>query len=235
MEHELPYVAGDVVCLEDAVELRLSRLTGPRPVIEVDDRPREQPLGVDRPQLAGAQRACYLLDAVGMPAGRQLEVTRHELVGNRHQLAELLRRGLRDPHVVAQALGHLLRTVEPFEQRRRQDDLRLLPGVALQIPAHEVVEQLVGAAELDVRAHLDGVGPLEQRIEELHERDRRTRGVPLREVVAFEHPRHGDVRHHPEHVLDPHVRQPLAVPTDLESLGREVEDALHLLEVRLRV
>jgi hypothetical protein len=79
--------------------------------------------------------------------------------------------------------------VDADEQRRRQHDLRFLPGALLEMPAHDQVEELVGAAELDVSAHFHRVETLQQRIQELHQRDRHTARVTLREVVAFEHAR----------------------------------------------
>ena len=55
------------------------------------------------------------------------EVLGHQLVGDAHQLAELLPRRLGDADVVAERLRHLLAAVETLEQRRGHDDLRA-PG-----------------------------------------------------------------------------------------------------------
>ena len=135
---------------EDAVELGLGRLARTVAVVQVDDGPGQQPLGVDRLQGAIGQRVGDLGDAIGVPAGGEGEVARHQLVGQRQELAELLARGLRDAHEVAERLRHLVDAVEALEQRRGEHALPLLALLFLEGAAHEVVEQLVGAAELDV-------------------------------------------------------------------------------------
>ena len=58
--------------------------------------------------------------------------------------------GLGDAHEVAERLRHLVDAVEALEQRRGEHALRLLALLFLEGAAHEVVEQLVGAAQLDV-------------------------------------------------------------------------------------
>ena len=55
-----------------------------------------------------------------------------------------------------------------------------------QLAADEEVEELVGAAELDVGLEGDGVVPLAERVEELVDGDRLARLVALGEVVALE-------------------------------------------------
>ena len=50
--------------------------------------------------------------------------------------------------------------------------LRLLAEVLLQVAAHEEVELLLGAAQLDVGAHGHRVVALGQRVEHLEHRDR---------------------------------------------------------------
>ena len=105
----------------------------------------------------------------------------------RHQLAELLPRRLGDPHVVAERLRHLVDAVEALEQRRGEHDLGLLAVLLLEVAAHEVVEELVGAAELDVGLRPSrspspgaaGRGTPSARWRRL--------GVAAREVVALEH------------------------------------------------
>ena len=77
-----------------------------------------------------------LAGAVGEPAldrvdlgrveGRaQAQVLHDQLVGDGHQLAELLVRRLGDAHPVVQGLGHLADAVEPLEQRHGEDHLRV--------------------------------------------------------------------------------------------------------------
>ena len=91
-------------------------------------------------------------------------------------------------------LRHLLHAVEAFEQRHGQHDLRRLAVVFLQAAAHQQVELLVGAAELDVGLQRHRVVALHQRIQELVDRDRLLRGVALGEIVALEHARDGVLR-----------------------------------------
>jgi hypothetical protein len=74
----------------------------------------------------------------------------HELVANGHELAVHFGWRLVDADGVAEGLGHLLHAVEAFEDRRHEDDLRLLAVVALQLAAHQEVEFLVRAAEFDI-------------------------------------------------------------------------------------
>ena len=68
------------------------------------------------------------------------------------------------------------------------------PSCSCSVAAHQVVEELVGAAELDVGPDLDRVPALEQRVEELDQRDRRAARVALGEVVALEHAGDGGAR-----------------------------------------
>ena len=97
-------------------------------------------------------------------------------------------------------------------------DLRLLAGLLLEVAAHQQVEQLVGAAELHVGLDLDGVVRLEQRVEELHQRDRGPPSLALGEVVALEHPGDRDVRGEVEGRLPCRDAEPVRVVVDeLES------------------
>ena len=57
----------------------------------------------------------------------------------------------------------------------RQADLRLLPGVPLEVAADHQVEQLLRAAEFHVGLDLDAVLPLHQRVQALVQVDRRCR------------------------------------------------------------
>ena len=61
------------------------------------------------------------------------------------------------------------------QQRHRQDDLRRLAVGGLDRPAHQQVERLVGAAELDVGVDRHRVVALEHRVEQLEQRDRLVR------------------------------------------------------------
>ncbi len=164
---------------------------------------------------------------------QQLEIAPHQLVGDRHQLAEHLVGRLGDADVVVERLRHLVDAVQPFEQRQRQDALRLLTVVALQLAADEQVEFLVGAAQLDVGLERDRVVALRERIEEFVDRDRLPFLVALGEVVALEHPRHRVFRGEPDHAVGAERREPLRVERDLGLLP--IEDEEHLVGVGLGV
>ena len=60
----------------------------------------------------------------------------------------------------------------------------------LKLAAHEVVEELIAAAHLDVGVDHDAVPALEQRVEDLVQADVDAAGVALGEVLAREHLRH---------------------------------------------
>ena len=102
-------------------------------------------------------------------------------------------RGLLDADGVAERLRHLLHAVEAFEDRRHQDDLRLLAGVALQVAAAHQVELLVGAAELDVALQRDGVVALHHGVEQLVDADGLLVLEALVEVLALQHLRDGEL------------------------------------------
>ena len=155
------------------------------------------------------------------------------IVRDAHQLAELLGGRFGDRDVVAERLAHLLDAVGADEQRHGEDGLRLLAAGALKFPPDQVVERLVGAAELDVGANFDRVDALQQRVEELGQADRLPAGEAAGEVVALKQLGDGDLPGVAEDVGEPHRRQPVGVVDDLGALG--VEDAHQLVEVAARV
>src|SRR5690606_3799722 len=65
---------------------------------------------------------------------QEIEVAPHELIRDRPELAEHVIRWLGDTHVVAEGLGHLVDAIQPFQQRHREHDLRLLTVGLLQLP-----------------------------------------------------------------------------------------------------
>ena len=109
----------------------------------------------------------------------------------------------------------------------------LLVGVPLQLAPDQQVELLVRAAELDVGLDRHRVLALQQRVEELHDRDRLALGEALGEVVALEHPGHRVLRRQPEDVLHPHRSEPLGVVPDLRAVA--VQDPPELTEEALAV
>ena len=83
---------------------------------------------------------------------REPEPVGHRLVAQAHHAPVHQVRLVAQPDEVAERLAHLVHAVGADEQRQREDDLRLLPERLLQVAAHQQVELLVGAAELDVGA-----------------------------------------------------------------------------------
>ena len=177
-----------------------------------DDLLREHHLRVAR-IAAVVALALQPRDLVQRAERQQLVVAPHQVVGDRHQLAEHLVRRLGDADVVVERLRHLVDAVEALEQRQRQDALRLLAVVALQLAADQQVEFLVGAAELDVGLERDRVVALRQRIEEFVDRDRLLALIALGEVVALQHPRDRVLRRELDHAVRAERRQPLRVVT----------------------
>ena len=92
--------------------------------------------------------------------------------------------GVGDADLVAERLAHLLLAVEPGEDRHRHHDLRRLAVAGLDLAAEHQVEELVGAADLDVGLAPDRVVGLHQRVEQLEHRDRAVVADALGEVVA---------------------------------------------------
>ena len=103
--------------------------------------------------------------------GQQLKVVQDEAVGDGHHLAVYLLGRLGDADVVAQALAHLVAAVGAHQQGDHKALLGALAHHRLQLPAHQEVELLVGAAEFDIG--LDGyrIISLEQGVEQLGEGD----------------------------------------------------------------
>jgi hypothetical protein len=87
---------------------------------------------------------------LGAHVGQQRVVLPHQLVRDRHELAEHLTCRFGDPDVVAEALRHLLDPVQPLEQRRRHHHLRLEIERRHDVASDIEVEELIGAAELHV-------------------------------------------------------------------------------------
>ncbi len=94
---------------------------------------------------------------------------------------------------------------------------------------------LVGASELDIGLNRNGVVTLEQRVEELADRDRLFCGESLREVVSLEHPSHCVVRREFQQAGRAESVEPLRVPPDLEILIGQHERKLFEYVIRMRV
>ena len=138
---DLGHVLRDAVVADDAVEVVLGPLA-------------RRPAPWKRSAISRPRRR---LSSPGWP-GRRRRAGRQEPVPLREQRASgmLMVRpncssgGVGDADLVAERLAHLLLAVEPGEDRHRHHDLRRLAVVALDVAGEHQVEELVGAAELDV-------------------------------------------------------------------------------------
>ena len=145
----------------------------------------------------------------------------HQRVADRHQLAEHLAGRVGDADVVAKALGHLLDAVESLEQRRRHHDLRRQVEGRHDVASDVEVEELIGAAQLDVRSQRHRIERLHQRIQKLVDGDRLAGLVALLEIAALEHLR--DV------VVGGQLDEPVAAKRD-QPAAVELHDGLLRIE-----
>ena len=166
-------------------------------------------------------------------AEQQQVVARHQLVADAHQLAEHLARRLAHAHVVSEALRHLLHAVQPLQQREQEDDLLLLALLPLEIAPDEDVEELVGPAQLDIRADHHRVPALHDGILELVKAHRFPLLVARLEILALHHllQRHAAVELH--HLVEAHHLEPFAVEDGPRPL--RIEDFVSLLLEALRI
>ena len=175
------------------------------------------------------------LDPRGGQVGQQREVVVQQRVGHLHELGEHLVRLVGQADVVVQALGHLLGAVQADQQRQGHDDLRFLPVVALQGAAHQVVEQLVRAAQFHVGFQCHAVVALRERVQQFVNGDGHAALEALAEVVAFHDARDRVAAGEADHVGVPHGFEPLAVVADFQHLALLAQDQAALLQVALGV
>ncbi len=146
-----------------AVEAVLRRRRSLGAVEARDKRAGERALGVPRTELGRRGLA---------PSSSEYQDA-SALVGDAERLAVHLVRRVGHADVVAERLRHLALAVGPGEDRHRQDGLLGDPVRALDVAREQQVELLIGAAELDVGLDRHRVVALQQRIEQLEDRDRR--------------------------------------------------------------
>jgi hypothetical protein len=101
------------------------------------------------------------------------------------------------------------------------------------LPAGEQVEELVVPAELDVGLDGDRVVGLHEWIEQLRDRDRLLRRIPLCEVISLQQPRDSGCPSQPQDLGEVQLREPLAVEPQLGTI--RVDDRRRMLEITLRV
>ncbi|MNI26967.1 hypothetical protein D3C73_806880 [compost metagenome] len=170
-------------------------------------------------RIAGVAATIRLLlesgDVFQRTEGQQFKVPPHQRVGNRHELAEHRIGRLRNTDVVALGLGHFLDAVRTHQQRHRQNALGLLAIFLLQLAAHQQVEFLIGAPQLQIGLQRHGVIALHQGIQELVHRNRDAALEPLGEVFAFHHAGHRIARGQLDHAARAQGIAPFGVVTDL--------------------
>ena len=153
------------------------------------DNPYAQ-VGFDfhRMALAGRNFFANRLYFLQRNVGEKFDVAEHEVVGYRHDFAELLVRRFIDTDVVTEGLAHLLHAVEAFQKRHRQDDLLLLSVFPLQFAADKQVESLVCTSEFDIGFERDRVVSLHKRIQEFVHRNRQLILQTIGEIFTLENP-----------------------------------------------
>src|SRR5262249_38089864 len=115
------------------------------------------------------------------------------------------------------------------EDRQRDADLRLLPGIFLQVAANHQAKKLLAAAKLDICPDFHAVSTLHEWVEAFVHVDCLTFPDALREVVTFQHALHGNLRHQTEHIEEMKTGEPFAVVAHLRLVN--VDDFAHLLQV----
>jgi hypothetical protein len=159
----------------------------------------------------------------------QFEPAPHQLVTDLERLGHDVDGRLVDADIVAQGFRHLVDAVQSLEQRHGQYALRRLPMVLLQLPPHQQIELLVGAAQFDIGLQRNRVITLHQRVEELVDRDRLVAMVALGKVIALEHACHGVRCGEANHVDRRHPIHPRRVEHHLGAAA--IEDAEYLFGV----
>src|SRR5256885_15635281 len=135
---------------EDSLEI-LGRLFPGARAVEIGDNFLAEPhLRIHRMQLAGRNICLERSDLFGRAVGNEFVVAPHEIVGNGHHLPENLRRRFRDANVIAEALGHFFRAVEPDENRHGDADFPFEAIFALDVAMHEQGEFLLRRSDLYV-------------------------------------------------------------------------------------
>jgi hypothetical protein len=99
---------------------------------------------------AGGDGGLQRVDVVREEVRQERPPGPHHVVRDGHDLPEDLVGSLVDADVVPERLRHLLDAVEADEERGRHDALGGESVAPHQLTADEEVEELVGAAELDV-------------------------------------------------------------------------------------
>src|SRR4030067_1888663 len=105
---------------------------------------------------------------------KEFIITEHQVVSDRHHLPEDLFRRLGYTYIVTQRLAHLVDTVCALQKRHGQHHLGLQTIIPLEFPPYKEVELLVSPAYLHISLQRNRLITLNQRIEELMNRDELT-------------------------------------------------------------
>ena len=193
------------------------------------NRPGKPLLGLHRMQRAGINLGLQAGNFGRAQIRQQCPELPHQLIGNRHQLAVHLCRSLMNPDRIAKRLGHLLHAVQPFKNRRHQDDLRLLPILPLQFPAAQQVELLIGPSKFHIAFKRDRVIALHHRIQELVQTDRLFRFIALVKLIPLKHLRDGKVRRQSNRSLKPQLVEPFGIESYLGLIAIQNLENLRLV------
>ena len=164
--------------------------------------------------------------------GQQRVPLAHHAILDGHDLAVHIFRHIVEGDGIAITLAHLA-AIQAVDQRSRKANLTTLPFLALQIAPAQQVEQLICAAQLQIRTHHDRVPTLHQGIEELMDADRLVVSDALLKGVTLDHARHCHPSTELEHVLKAHLIEPLGVAPDLRL--RQIQQLGSLVHIRLEV
>ena len=107
--------------------------------------------------------------------------------------------------------------------------MRRHPLLFLQIAADEIVEELISSAEFHVGLDHHRIPALHDRILNLMRVNRMLLVDARAEILALQHLLQGDEAVEPDHLLEFHLREPVAVVDDL--CPRRIEDLEGLFAV----
>ena len=156
--------------------------------------------------------------------GKIFVVGHNQAVGQRHHLAVHILRRLLQRHIVAQGFAHLLHAVRAGQNGHQKTLLRRLPHHPLQLPPHQQVEHLVGAAKLHIRLNRHRIVSLQQRVEQLRNGDGPVPRVAVGEIVPVQKLVDRKAAGEFNHIGQGKIAEPLALPFHLGAA------AVHNLE-----
>ncbi len=175
IQHGLPglqmvfgHLFGDVALLEDAYELLLGLGGGGIGMVDRDDFAGELHLDIARVQAAICQPGFQLLDLRRSPARHQAEEFPHGFIGHAHHLSVHVLGGGEQRDMVAQRLAHLHLAIGAGQDIQDDADIGLLTQEGHQLAGGgDDIEELVGAADLDIGAQRVGIEALHEGVKGL--------------------------------------------------------------------